>query len=259
MNKRTFFFAVVLILAAFGGIKAAAQNDPQRTFGRANDQLQKGNINQALDLYHQLESQNQVSGALFLNMGLTYLRVDSMGQAKYYFMKAEKFKETRSRAQKGLQYVENKFSHQSAVLPKLPWQQALNWLAGHLGVTILLGIGLLIFNFGIFLYIIPWLSGRSHKLLPPTALTMMVIGVLVVALSFYINYREHRYHKAVMITQQAKVREKPGTSADLVSNAYDGYVFTVDRNKSKKHAGWSYVRMSNGEYGWIQSKEIKIL
>jgi tetratricopeptide (TPR) repeat protein len=257
MLKRSLLLFVCLIFGLYG--YAQESQKPQLVFDEANEQLQDGDIQGALEQYHRLKTNNQLSGALFLNMGLSYIRADSMGKAKYYFLKAGEFEETQSRAQNGLDYVENRFSHQSAVLPTLPWEKALNWMNDQIGAAILLAIGLLLFNLGIFLYIISWFSIRSLSLLSTAGVTVVTAGVLVVLLSFYTDYREERYRQAVMITEETAVRDQPAPDAGTVSRAFEGYTFTVDRQKSSAETGWSYVRLSNGQYGWIPASEIMTL
>jgi tetratricopeptide (TPR) repeat protein len=259
MHKRTIYYIFILLFVLSNKAIAQSSKKPQQLFSQANEQLQKGDIRQALTLYHRLEDRRQFSGGLFLNMGLSYVRLDSMGKAKYYFLKAQQFDATQARAQKGLDYVENQFSHQSAVLPELPWQQAIHWISVHIGAALLLGIGLILFNIGLFGYIIPWYFRHSSAVLSSITATIATIGVLVILLSFYINYRGNRYHKAVMVARKAPVTKKPAADAAMVNKAYEGYLFTVDQRKSNHHTGWSYIRMSNGQYGWIASKEIKIL
>jgi tetratricopeptide (TPR) repeat protein len=237
----------------------AQQQSPQLTFDRANQQLQEGNIQQALALYQSLEQQNKYSGALFLNMGLSYLRIDSTGKAKFYLLKAEQFDETESKAEQALDYVETRFSHQSAVLPELPWQKALNWLGSEVGSPTILGIGLLLFNLGIVTFISTWFYNVSSTVWPRSAITTACLGALIILLSFYTNYRQQRYSKAVMITQQTNVLDQPKAEATVVNQAFEGYTFTVDHNKSSNEDRWSYIRMSNGLYGWIPTEEIMIL
>lgn len=260
MNCTSKSILISLLLAfVVPGATLAQQENPQRYFDQANEQLQEGNIRQALATYRQLENQNHVSGALFINMGLSYTQLDSMGKAKYYFLKARRFDETRDRAGAGLEYVESRFSHQSAVLPELPWQTALNWLSNEFGSAFLLAIGLILFNLGILLFISTWFTRYSSRWWTRSAIATAGVGTVIILLSFFTNYRQQRYSKAVMITREASVREQPGPDAALVNEAFEGYTFIVDKKKSDGQRNWSYIRMSNGLYGWIPTKEIMIL
>lgn len=118
---------IVLFISSLAVIQQGrAQSSPQLIFDQANDQFQKGSYQEALSTYRSLEKRNQISGALFLNMGISYVQIDSLGKAKFYFLKASGFEETESQAYKALEYVESRFSRQSAVLPKLPWERAVD-------------------------------------------------------------------------------------------------------------------------------------
>lgn len=250
---------ILIPLLAFALSTIAQRQNPQLAFDQANKQLQDGNIGTAILMYQKLEKENQVSGALFLNLALSYTQVDSMGKAKYYFLKAKRFDETSERAQNGLKYVETRFSHQSAVLPVLPWEKVLNWLTGNVGSAPLLGIGLLLFNLGAFLYIGSWFIKRPSRIWPRTAIAAACFGAVIILLGFYTDYRQQRYSKAVMITQKANVVEQPEAGSTLVNQAFEGYEFTVDQTKSSNREKWSYIRMSNGLYGWIPTRKIMIL
>ncbi len=251
--------AIVLFVVLIPNGVTAQQQNAQATFNQANQYLQNGKIAQALDQYQKLVKQNRVSGALFINMGYSYMKLDMPGKAKYYYLKAKQFDETRNEAERGLKYVDESLSHQSAVLPALPWEQALNWLQINMGAVMLLGIGLILLNAGIFFFIGCWFIDRSVALLPKIATAIAATGVLILLLSFYVDYRQQRYHKAVMVTQQASVRERPDAKAPHVNEAYEGYSFTVDQRKSAGRENWKYVQMSNGTHGWIPAEEIMIL
>lgn len=246
----------VLILPAF---VAFSQDSTQLRFDRANDALEEGEIQQALAGYRILEDENQVSGALFLNMGISYVQLDSLGKAKYYFLKSSRFEETEEKAQQGLEYVEQRFSRQSAVLPKLPWDKAVDWLKLNVGASTLLAIGIILLNIGVLAYVSTWFGVPFKQPVQQSGLFSAAFGLLILLLSFYVQYVDNRYGDAVMIHRQANVVEQPKDDAAIVSQAYEGYTFTVDRYQSEQHQGWSYVRMSNGLYGWISEEEIMIL
>lgn len=256
--KRIFtglFFAVLLIYSSL----AQGQDNAQLLFDRGNDALVEGNYQQAIRTYQNLEDQNMVSGALFLNMGISYVRIDSLGKAKYYLMKASRFEETEEQAEQGLEYVEQQFSRQSAILPKLPWDKAVDWLKLNIGASTLLGIGIILLNMGILAYVGTWFWISTGKPVQQSGIAVAATGLLILFLSFYVQYVDERYSEAVMVHRQTNVVEQPSEGAAVVSQAYEGYTFTVDEYQSEEHEGWSYVRMSNGLYGWIPEEEIMIL
>ncbi len=252
--------AVLFIAVLAVAQQSRAQSSPQLSFDRANELFQNGEYREALAAYRSLERQNQVSGALFLNMGISYVQLDSLGKAKYYFLKASGFDEARPEAYKALEYVESRFSRQSAVLPKLPWERAVDWLRVNIGVTSLMGISLLLLNLGVAGFVATWFfSHRFNPVFRKAGIGVAGAGIVLLLLSFYVQYVDQRYSEAVMVHSKGNVLERPSPEAPIVNQAYEGYMFTVDHYQSEPHPDWSYVRMSNGLYGWIQDDNIRIL
>lgn len=249
----------LLVLLLVGLQYAVAQGSPQARFDEANSALEADNYSQALSIYKELEQRNNISGALFLNMGITYMRLDSLGYAKYYFMKARQFDETEDRAEQAIEFVDAQFSRQSAVLPKLPWDLAVDWLQKNIGASTILGFAIILLNAGVITFVAKWFWNDFEKILHYTGLSVSSLALLLIVVSFYTQYVDERYSRAVMVTQKAPVMEQPGGDASLVSQAYEGYTFTVDHYRSREHPDWNYVRMSNGQYGWIPRDEIRIL
>lgn len=240
-------------------VMSSAMQSPQSVFDQANEHLSSGELQEALSLYQQLEENQQWSGALFLNMGITYQRIDSLGKAKYYYLKSAEFEETDEKATQALEYVNRQFSRQSASLPKLPWDRATEWLQNNIGAVTLVGIGILLLNIGILIFIGHWFFSRFSDYLRLSSFIIIGLSILIMAGGFYTYYVDQRYSSAVMVTQQTAVVENPNPEASMVSQAYEGYTFTVDHRRSEEQPDWSYVRMSNGLYGWIPTEEILVL
>lgn len=258
MIKRIFsFLLLVTLLSCF--LRIYAQGSPQALFDEANEALGNNNYSEAISFYKDLEERNTVSGALFLNMGIAYLQLDSLGYAKYYFMKARDFEETEAQADEALKFVESRFSRQSAVLPKLPWDVAVEWLQDHLGATTLLGIAVLLLNTGVIVFVAKWFFAGFNRIFHFSGLILTGLALLLILASFYTSYVSDRYSAAVLITEKAPVAEQPRNDAPLISQAYEGYTFTVDHFRSSEYPEWNYVRMSNGLYGWIPESDIRVL
>jgi len=242
-----------------GTIGISHAQTPQAQFDNANEALQSGNYSEALSGYKTLESQNDISGALFLNMGIAYHRIDSLGKSKYYLLKASRFEETNERASQALKFVESQFSRQSAVLPKFPWDVATDWLRQNIGAHNILLAGILLLNIGMLVFVSRWFFDWYPNYLRISGLSILTLSLLLITCSFYTDYVDNRYSKAVMVTEKVPVLEQPKNKSTLVSQAFEGYTFTIDHYRSKSHPGWAYVRMSNGQYGWIPNSEILIL
>lgn len=266
VSIRNFLLATTLPVLLFVGLMMLpvhalqAQTTPQVLFDEANEAYDQGKYREAIKTYHSI-LENAESGPVYLNLGLSYVQLDSLGKAKYYFMKAQRYPITENRAQEGISYVNSRFSRTSAVLPELPWEQYFNWMRYSIGVGWLYTVGLIILNLGIILVVFRWLSYRFQDVRGSALFVWgtAALGALILLHGVFVTYLDDRYHKAVMIHQEQSVHEKPNAESAVVSKAYEGYVFQVDFYQSETADNWYYVRMSNGLYGWIPKTDILIL
>ncbi|MEX0845002.1 MAG: SH3-like domain-containing protein [Balneolaceae bacterium] len=252
-------FMVILICLLLIGNFTQAQNSAQATFDEANTLFENGDLNQALKLYKTIESAGEVSGPLYLNMGITAVQLDSMGLAKYYFFKATDFNRTRTQAKAALEYVNNQFSRQSAMLPKLPWDRAVQWLIEVPSASGVFIIGFFITISGLLLLYLGWFSRLNLEQYTSYIITLIIAGSSFAGLAFYVDYVDQRYDEAVLIVNSQRVTQNPTSESPLISIAYEGYDLTVDQWKSSEQSDWLYVRLGNGQFGWILDEGVKIL
>ncbi|MEX2477651.1 MAG: hypothetical protein WD357_04385 [Gracilimonas sp.] len=231
----------------------------QGTFDEANTLLEAGELSEAMAMYRSIEAGDQVSGALFLNMGITAMQLDSLGMAKYYFLKSREFDSTNEQASTALKYVNTQFSRQSATLPKLPWDRAVEWINNELTAFGLFFIGFMITLSGLILLYLGWLDKIPLEKVYPYLLGLIITGTAIAGLSFYADYVNQRYDEAVLISISQRVLEQPNPESALVSIAYEGYDITVDHWKSEEQENWLYIRLGNGQFGWVQNEGIEIL
>lgn len=214
---------------------------------------------QAMESYRSIAASGSVSGALYLNMGIAAMQLDSLGLSKYYFLKAAQFSTTQQQADEALEYVNSQFSRQSAILPKLPWDRAIDWINHKLTALGLFLIGFLFTLAGLVLLYLGWLGKIPLSKTFSTQLTLIIIGTSLSLLAFYADYVNQRYDEAVLVSSSQRVLESPNEDSPLVSIAYEGYDLTVDHWESDAVDEWVYVRLGNGQYGWTKPGGIKTL
>jgi len=251
------FLAFAVLFFMFGIV--IAQPSPQLNFDKANDLLEKGEYRNALKGYREIEDSKMVSGPLYLNMGIAAVQIDSLGLAKFYFIQAQRFVVTKESAIQAIDFVNSQFSRQSAKLPKLPWDRAVDILKVTPGTFGLFVIGYCVFCLALLLVITRWFNLITIPKEKNAIISLFVISTLIIILSHYVDYIDQRYDEAVLIKENATVSKSPEINAELVSMAYEGYDLTIDWKKSVNIENWYYIRLGNGQFGWIKSKGIKIL
>ncbi|MEX0779705.1 MAG: hypothetical protein WD491_01110 [Balneolales bacterium] len=251
--------ALLCILLYLPLIANGNDNDsPQELFNRGNFYLEQSKFPEALDIYRNIEQKEYISGPLYLNMAISYVNVDSLGMAKYYFLKAGEYSATKAKGDEGVALIERRLQQQRGTLPRLGWISFNEWLYFDLSVTMVLLSGLLLFNIGLIFIVAAWFSNFQRSL-KYSGVTFFAIGALLVLFSIIIDSQSKDYNRAVMIEARTSLRSHPSEDNDAVATVYEGYTFTLHQNQSRQYEGWEYIRLSNGLYGWIEEKAIRRL
>lgn len=230
----------------------------QQEFESAVVEMNEGRYVPALQRLQMVEQAGYISGPLFLNLAIGYTALDSLGKAKFYYLKAQRYPETAEAAAKGLTFVEGRLRYRSPKLPDLPWDVFFNFLRDRVGVLSLLISTVVLLNLaGIWLAVL-WFRPTSKKWarwgIPILALTAAFSGLA----AWRIDYAGKRYAEAIQVISETKVMDKPAPDALPVSASHEGYSFIVDYKLSAESPDWFYVRMSNGAYGWIERRALKV-
>jgi len=247
---------VQLLLILLLTLAATSLHAQQNRFDAANDLLEDQQFMEAIDAYRSIADDGYVSGALWLNIGVSYAQLDSLGKAKYYLMRSAQFPETKQIARESLEVVNNRFSRRSAVLPPLPWEQFFEWVNRSLGIIGLVVGGLILLNFGAGFILASWFYPGQKKTFKYLSLTAGVLAVLFLAGSLYVNHQNNRYDTGVTVERQSTVYAEPNPDSAAVSTAYEGYTMRVDQRESQSADGWYYIRLENGRFGWIDENAI---
>lgn len=228
----------------------------QPLFDEANAHLSEGNYQQAIEMYQSIADDGYESGALWQNLGVAYTRLDSLGKAKYYFLRAGQFSETEQKAENALEFINNQFPRQSAVLPALPWIRFINFLSDNIGLRAIAFTGLIFLYLGIAFKIGAWFRLDLKKTLNYVSYGSIIFSALLFVCSIVIQYQQARYSTGVMVDREAPVYQRAEENSSVISTAYEGYAMQVDKTESERQQNWKYVRLENGMYGWIQDDHI---
>ncbi|MCC5940722.1 MAG: hypothetical protein JJU37_04205 [Balneolaceae bacterium] len=248
----------VILFSCFWLLMSAGVFAQQSRFDEANTLLEQSQYRDAIELYKSIAEDGYHSGALWLNMGVAYSQLDSLGVAKFYLLKAEKYKETKALAGEGLEFVNDRFSRRSAVLPPLPWDRFFQNLADRYSLWMINLTAILILYFGVALIIGSWFRKDFRRLLAKSGYAVIGLSAILFLFAVIINYQQNRYGTGVMIDRQISVFQQPNEQSSVVSIAYEGYTMRVDYTESEGVEDWKYVRLENGMYGWIRENSLMI-
>lgn len=259
MKMNSFLTIVSSMFLAFLISFPAHSLAQQSRFDEANRLLEENRFEEALPLYKSIEEEGYHSGALWLNIGIVYTQMDSLGMAKYYLLRAAGPLETREFALQALDYVNERFPRRSALLPELPWNRFFTFLSERFGIATLVVIALLLLNLAAALLIGSWFRYDLRKLFRLTSFSLFAFSVLFFFFSLIIHYQETRFSTGIVTDRQSAVYQLPEESAAQITTAFEGFSLRVDHKLSEEAEGWHYVRLENGMFGWIRNEGIRVL
>jgi len=255
MNLRAIVLPIIIWAALT--MPALCQNTQARFDDALNLSVSGDNIS-AYDSLRSIEADGFRSGKLYYNLGVISTKLDSLSVAKLYFIEASRYSDTRQYALEGIAHLDSRFPQRVAELPRLPWEQFFDWILRVIGLAMLFWSIVIIANIGVMLYMLGWYIGRP-RWLRGAYISAALYVVTFLSIALYIDNREQRFKDGVIVTGQYALKELPDTTSAVLSQAYEGFSFTIDRQASLKHPGWLYVRMSNGLYGWLPEGALRTI
>ena len=246
-----------LFLFTLGVTYTSVLHAQQSSFDRATEQLEQQNFQEAISQYRQITNNGYESGALYFNKGIAYSQLDSLGLAKYYFLKSSLFPETKEESQQAVDYLNERFSRRSATLPPLPWEQLTNYLKNQIGVSSLFSMALIFLYLGIIGVLLFWFYSKFSSYSYYIGISAFTMSLLLFITAFYIQHHENRYATGIVIDRQSVVYQLPDRSSAEISTAYEGYTLRIDNRVSEEYQDWIYIRLENGMKGWIDNQAVK--
>lgn len=200
-----------------------------------------------------LEAEGYANGPLFVNLGIAYTQLDSLGLAKYYFLKAGRYSDVALATQTGLSYVETQLLRRASGLPVLSLNRFINgflWVYPDRLVAILFVV---LVNIGIGLRIGHWITSASGASTASWVAVGLATAVFVVMLSAMAM--RHQFGLGIVTLREGTLRADPATTAETIIPVYEGYEVRVDRQAQAD--GWTRVTLINGSTGWLPSHAVR--
>lgn len=233
-----------------GGLPSAqAQPDSVGTqFEEANAAYQQGRYEQALEAYQDVLSGGHASGALYHNLGNTYVRLGRLGQAIRYYEKARRLMGRTPQLEHSLEQARRRAGVYPGALPVRGW----SGLVQGWPVRLLFVLGLLLLSAGGAVAVGRTTPGQGPPWRAPAVWGPVVAGGLVVAVAFGASALQERVRRAVVVADEASVYRQPSTDAAPDTLLPEGTLLEVRARQD----GWAEVWGGADLQGWVPDRAL---
>lgn len=238
---------IVLVCGLLLPPLAAAQPDSLvKRFETANAAYERGRYARALSQYRGILRSGYASGALYYNLGNTYVRLDKLGQGIRHYEKALRVRPEDPRIQHNLEQARRWANvDRRTIPPRRLLSVVQNWSPVALYVA-----GLFLFGVGLATAIIRYRPARTEATNHPLVWGPISVGLLIVALALGTSGLQSLEQRAVVVVDHVQLRTEPNADAAADTTLAEGTLVEVRRRQS----GWRHVRSAGSIRGWVPAE-----
>lgn len=220
----------------------------------ANTAYSKGDFSKAIELYEGIANKGLESSELYFNIGNAYYKSNNIALAILYYERAKKLNPSDEDITVNLKLANQKVEDKIEAAPQLfltQWKNGIVDLmsekAWSIFCIILLAIALILFS--IFIT-----SGnRSLKQAGFFGGMVLIISAFVTLFIAQQKYTQSKYNSDAIITSASvTVMGSPSEKGTKLFILHEG----IKVNVTQENAGWSEIKIANGNVGWVKGKDV---
>jgi tetratricopeptide (TPR) repeat protein len=250
-------FLLFCSAAVFFSLQLAAQGGSERLFDEGNLLYQQQDFQGARDKYLQIESQGEISSALYYNLGNSYYRLGSFGKAILYYERALRLDPGDNDIQANLQAATQ--ATVDRIIPPQEFELArwLIWLLYVISPPSLIKLATALYlSAGLLLMIgIVSRNPRTKSILKRGSLAagIVLLITLSVAGAQWVDARKRV--EAVVMDSEVKAMGAPDDGAVELFRIHEGTKVRIDESTDD----WIEIVLVDGKVGWVHRKSVEII
>ena len=249
-------FAINIIWMVFPSI-LSAQINVENIFSQANELYNKGSYIEAINNYKEIIKNDFHSAELYYNLGNAYYRLDSIASSVYYYEKALQLNPNDREIIDNLELI-NKTLVDEIDPITTPLIESILKSLSNIFYFETWGYISIFFSFLIVALFLSYYFANSSKIKRLTFVLLCISSILMLASLIngnkgYDNYVNNEY--AIIYSYETDLKTEPNFRSETLFMLHEGTKVQVIEN----YNNWIKVRLVNGQIGYIQLIDVKIL
>jgi len=256
-NKMKKIIIAINIIWMFSPSILSAQINLESIFSEANELYNKGSYIEAINNYKEIIKNDFHSAELYYNLGNAYYRLDSIASSVYYYEKALQLNPNDREIIDNLALV-NKTLVDEIDPITTPLIESILKSLSNIFYFETWGYISIFFSFLIVALFLSYYFANSSRIKRLTFVLLCVSSILMLASLIngnkgYDNYVNNEY--AIIYSYETDLKTEPNFRSETLFMLHEGTKVQVIEN----YNNWIKVRLVNGQVGYIQLIDVKIL
>lgn len=235
----------------------SAQINLESIFSQANELYNKGSYIEAINNYKEIIKNDFHSAELYYNLGNAYYRLDSIASSVYYYEKALQLNPNDREIIDNLALV-NKTLVDEIDPITTPLIESILKSLSNIFYFETWGYISIFFSFLIVALFLSYYFANSSRIKRLTFVLLCISSILMLASLIngnkgYDNYVNNEY--AIIYSYETDLKTEPNFRSETLFMLHEGTKVQVIEN----YNNWIKVRLVNGQIGYIQLIDVKIL
>ncbi len=256
-NKmKKIIFAINIIWMVFPSI-LSAQINVENIFSQANELYNKGSYIEAINNYKEIIKNDFHSAELYYNLGNAYYRLDSIASSVYYYEKALQLNPNDREIIDNLELI-NKTLVDEIDPITIPLIESILNSISNIFYFETWGYISIFFSFLIVALFLSYYFANSSRVKRLTFVLLCISSIFMLVSLIngnkgYNNYINNEY--AVIYSYETDLKTEPNYRSETLFMLHEGTKIQVLEN----YNNWIKIRLVNGQVGYIQLIDVKIL
>jgi len=262
MKTKLFKNIILILLAMFSNNLFSEENLNFSVFDdkftKANNLYNDSKYEKSIEIYFEILDSGVHSSELYYNLGNSFYKLNDIPNSILFYEKSLKLNPTDKDIINNLKMVNNAIIDDITKIPEPFFDNQLNKISNNLSYSNWGLISLIISFLFLLLFIFYFFS--KEPIVKRTSFTLLLVLLFLIGITTKISL--HAYEKnhlekyAIIFSSKIEIKSEPNERSENLLILHMGTkVKIIDSFKDE----WVKIKLVNGQEGWINNNEIKII
>ena len=262
MVKKYFYSIIIILMMTFSNICHSQEEYNSSIlidkFTEANNFYNNSKYEKSVEIYLEILDSGHHSAELYYNLGNSFYKLNNIANSILYYEKSLKLNPKDKDVTNNLKMVNNGIIDDVVKIPESFINKQLNNLSNYFSYASWGSISI-IFSFLFLLVFIIYFFSKDPIVKRASFTSLFILVVLIgitLKISFNAYEKNHIEKYAIIFSTKIEIKSEPNERSENLLTLHSGTKVKIIDSFNEK---WVKIKLVNGQEGWINNNEIKII